>query len=48
MTSTANSVEVKCKSSKDRERTGIKTNEAINHTMDFSPSSETNEPTHQE
>ena len=46
-TSTANSVEVKCKSSKDKEQTRIRTNGTINQTRDFSPSSKTNEPTHQ-
>ena len=45
--STANSVEVKRKSSKDKEQTRIKTNEMINQTRDFSPSSKTKEPTHQ-
>ena len=36
-TSTANSVEVKCKSSKEKEQTRIRTNRMINQTRDFSP-----------
>ena len=46
-TSTANSQEVKRKSSKEKEQTRIRINGMINQTRDFSPSSKTNEPTHQ-